>query len=242
MIRRVFVILVGLSLVLAGCVGSSTAGQPTQAPPTPVEPKGIDLTPTPGLIPVDIPPIQMKAIDALATALETDSSNIKVVSSESVDWPDSCLGISRPGLLCAQIVTPGFRIILESGGIQYEYRTSDDGSVVDSATLVVTWSRNGGIAGFCDQMAIFLPDGVYVSSCKGSQASGTLSTLQVEQLTNWVKNFGSVDLTQSDNATADSMTVSIDFEGQGTGQPDAAVQQQMFNLMSTIYAKIQPQM
>jgi len=224
-----------LTLLMAACVPV------TAVQPTPVEPKGIDLTPTIGHIPVDIPPIQMKAIEALAQALETDGSNVRVISSESVDWPDGCLGIAKPGILCSQIVTPGFRIVLESGGLQYEYHTNLDGSQVEPATDVMIWSRIGGIAGFCDKMTIFLPDGVYVNSCKGSAISGTLSKSELEQLMNWVKAYAGLDVTRSDNAVADSMTVSIDFDGQGSGQPDAATQQQMFDLMGNIYARIQTQ-
>jgi len=234
MLKRIVTSLIGLSLLLAGCVGTSTASQPTSVPPTPAEP-------TPTHIPVDIPPIQMKAIQALAADLGSSGADIHVVSSESVDWPDGCLGIAEPGILCSQIVTPGFRIMLESGGIQYEYRTNLNGSQVESATKAVTWSRNGGIAGFCDMMTIYLPSGAFGNSCKGSTVSGALTAAERDQLISWVKTYGSVDLTRSDNATADSMTVSLDFEGQGTGQPDASVQQQIFDLMGNIYARIQPQ-
>jgi hypothetical protein len=43
------------------------------------------------------------------------------VSSEPEDWPDACLGAARPGTVCAQVITPGFRIILEHEDQSYEY-------------------------------------------------------------------------------------------------------------------------
>lgn len=235
MLKRVLFGLIGLTLLLAACVPSAAHE------PTPVQPSPTPVEPTPTHIPVDIPPIQMKAIQALAAALETDGSNIQVITSESVDWPDGCLGIGKPGMLCNQIVTPGFRIILETGGIQYEYRTNQDGSQVESATTVVTWSRNGGIAGFCDELVIYLPDGAYSNSCKTTAIGAVLSTSELQQVMDWVKTYGSVDLTRSDNAVADSMTVKLSLIGQGTAQPNAVVEQQMFDLIGDIYARMQSQ-
>ena len=63
----------------------------------------------------------------LASALGVDVDAIVVVSTEAVDWPDACLGAAEPGTVCAQVITPGFKIVLKSGGEQYEYHT-DEGS------------------------------------------------------------------------------------------------------------------
>jgi hypothetical protein len=46
-----------------------------------------------------------------------------LVSAESVEWPDTSLGNPQPGMFYAQVITPGFKIILEAGGAQYEYHT-----------------------------------------------------------------------------------------------------------------------
>jgi len=63
----------------------------------------------------------------LASALGIDVDAIVVVSAEAVAWPDACLGAAEPGTVCAQVITPGFKIVLKSGGEQYEYHT-DEGS------------------------------------------------------------------------------------------------------------------
>jgi hypothetical protein len=65
------------------------------------------------------------ALQDLAAELAADSGSITVVSAQAVEWPDSCLGITREGVVCAQVITPGFRIILASGGNQYEYHTDN---------------------------------------------------------------------------------------------------------------------
>jgi len=40
-----------------------------------------------------------------------------------VDWPDAGLGCPEAGKLYAAVVTPGYRIELESGGVRYRYHT-----------------------------------------------------------------------------------------------------------------------
>ncbi len=50
-------------------------------------------------------------------------SAIKVLSSEAVVWPDSSLGCPEPGMMYTQALMPGYRIILEANGQQYEYHT-----------------------------------------------------------------------------------------------------------------------
>ena len=61
----------------------------------------------------------------LAAQLSVEVESIAVVSSEAEQWPDACLGAAKPGTVCAQVITPGFKIVLESGGKQYEYHTDD---------------------------------------------------------------------------------------------------------------------
>ena len=65
------------------------------------------------------------AVQDLAAELGADAGSIIVVSADVVDWPDACLGINREGIACATVITPGFRIILSSGGTQYEYHTDN---------------------------------------------------------------------------------------------------------------------
>lgn len=59
-------------------------------------------------------------IDALAAA----GANASLVTVEQVDWPDACLGAAEPDQLCAQVITPGYRIIVERDGGRIEYHTS----------------------------------------------------------------------------------------------------------------------
>lgn len=58
-------------------------------------------------------------------------------------------------MACAEVMVPGYLIALEAGGQTYEYHTNSDGSIVRPGNLLLTWERNGGIAGFCDTLVLF---------------------------------------------------------------------------------------
>ena len=66
------------------------------------------------------------AIDALASHLQVDESEIEVASIEERSFPDTSLGVPEPGEMYAQVVTPGYEIILEVDGRAYTYHTSED--------------------------------------------------------------------------------------------------------------------
>lgn len=53
---------------------------------------------------------------------------ITVVSAEYTEWPDASLGNPQDGLAYAQVITPGFKILMEAGGQQYEYHTDLSGN------------------------------------------------------------------------------------------------------------------
>lgn len=66
----------------------------------------------------------------LAARLGISTSSIIITSTESRDWPNSCLGLGQPGQFCAQVIVPGFQVIMQAQGLAYIYRTNMDGSVV----------------------------------------------------------------------------------------------------------------
>jgi hypothetical protein len=52
---------------------------------------------------------------------------VTVVESKDMTWSDASLGLPRSGEMYAQVVTPGWRIILEAKNLRYLYCTSDRG-------------------------------------------------------------------------------------------------------------------
>lgn len=60
----------------------------------------------------------------LAKRLRVDAKTIEVVEEKDVTWPDASLGMPEPGKVYAQMLTPGYRVILKSGNSQYFYAAS----------------------------------------------------------------------------------------------------------------------
>jgi hypothetical protein len=75
---------------------------------------------TPALRPIAV---QLAVADA-AGQLGIAADAITVLSVEAVEWGDASLGCPEPGMMYAQVVTPGYRIVLEAGGQTYEYHAS----------------------------------------------------------------------------------------------------------------------
>lgn len=70
----------------------------------------------------------------LAARLSVDPDSIGIEDFIAADWPDACLGLPEEGEMCAQVITPGYSVLLEHNGTQYGYRTNMDGSVVKAET------------------------------------------------------------------------------------------------------------
>jgi hypothetical protein len=66
----------------------------------------------------------------LMDKLKIDSNAIQVVSVNEEDWPDGCLGVHKPGVMCTSVIVPGYRVTLETGGASYEIRASRDGKTI----------------------------------------------------------------------------------------------------------------
>ena len=77
-----------------------------------------------------IPEGVTKAIAILADLLGTSEDAVELVSFEAAEWGDACLGIHTPGIVCAQVITPGYRVILSANSTQYELHTNQSGSSV----------------------------------------------------------------------------------------------------------------
>ncbi|MFO7740972.1 MAG: hypothetical protein R6X31_01540 [Anaerolineae bacterium] len=70
------------------------------------------------------------AVAHLADEIGVSQEEIEVVSVEPVEWPDASLGCPEPGKMYAQVITPGYRIILELEGDRFEVHTDQEGRSV----------------------------------------------------------------------------------------------------------------
>lgn len=76
------------------------------------------------------PPAVPAAMQALAEELGRSPEAITVVAYEQAEWPDACLGLPQPGEQCAQVVTPGWKVVLRMDGVDYELHTDEFGTQV----------------------------------------------------------------------------------------------------------------
>ena len=180
--------------------------------------------PTSTHLPAKLTLAQRAAIEALSENFGLPADKITLVSTEPADWPDSCLGVPEEGLDCAQAITPGFRILLQANDKEVEYRTNEDGTHIRPATVLLTWKREGGIAGFCDVMTVYLSGEVHGNSCKKGQyveqrLIDVLSKEESAKLDEWTKNFGNISMDASDpKGVSDRMIVILTWIGTASEQ------------------------
>lgn len=301
----------------------------------------------------NLPEAAVKARQALAEKLNlAHELLISVLAAEPVDWGDSCLGIDTPGINCLQVITPGYRVVLEAGGQRYEYHTDAAGkrlvllepgkpssnetlpaliwqspeepcqrveisvrqvnygacgaplsgsslngvrlaemanalaayapfkaetpsgwisfpgqgslqatpaeqrALAEWARLVLleaqsgrstadqglalAWHREGGIAGFCDDLLVYAYGKVQATNCKSSPADARtlqLDAAQLDQLFQWLDAYLPIQEYQTDPATADAMTRELVLNGTGSRAASEEEKQALIDFAFALYAQ-----
>ena len=54
---------------------------------------------------------------------QIEPESVKIRDAERVEWSDSSLGQPEPGMSYAQVITPGFKLTLQSGDQTFLYHT-----------------------------------------------------------------------------------------------------------------------
>jgi hypothetical protein len=240
--RKILLFSILFTLVIAACAPAAATEGPLDVSEQPTSsPAPEEATSEP----VSAGPAEEAVIKQLAANLGVEQSDISVLSSEDVEFGNACLDVAVEGMLCAQILTPGRVIVLEADGVEYTYHTTEDGSRVQPATPAMMWKREGGIAGFCDQLFVFRSGEVFISKCN-SQTEGMMSTLanllspqEVTQFNDWMAEFDKAKLDASDpKGVADRMVVTLQIIGAGEKTPTEAEQQELFDFAQELYTKL----
>jgi hypothetical protein len=92
---------------------------------------------------IDIPPAEVEPPAATGTAaigaaavlfaaaeLGVDPASIQVISVDAVDWNNSCLGVDKPGEMCLDVITSGYRVLLDVDGREVAVHTNQQGTVM----------------------------------------------------------------------------------------------------------------
>ena len=138
-------ILVSLLIVWGFLLGSGCQNDPgaVEAPPQVPLSAVAEATPTPG--PVSSPRGDVQLTPSMATPPDTGLQNlierikedlasrlalsetaIEVAEVMEVEWSDSSLDCPQPGMDYLQVITPGYRIVLQANNQSYEYHTNRD--------------------------------------------------------------------------------------------------------------------
>lgn len=329
--------IAAFALLFIFLISACAPGYPTPVIPSP-DPVQPASTPQPEPLPSSVsgggyPPVVFEAQDTLSKQLKITPEKIQVAGVEAVEWPDACLGLSEPDELCAQVITSGYRILLQIDLVQYEFHSNTDGTVLrqvsevkpespgkqalpaltweshdcgqlsvtldavfygkcgetlaaaptlvpasaekvtpwlqrfaafeaetpagimsfhgfgpDVATpaeqrmmaewaqltfdaaqsgrtgaawgLAFSYHREGGIAGFCDDVAVYLAGYADVTGCKGQSATVPLTASQLQKIYRWYDSYSQIDYSYTDPAVADAMTIVLNMPGLGDSQAD----------------------
>ncbi len=76
------------------------------------------------------PPVQAARVVLAGQLGLSDPGQVAIIQTLQVYWLNACLGVASPGLACAEVITPGFRILLEAQGARYEFHTNENGSQI----------------------------------------------------------------------------------------------------------------
>ncbi len=188
-------------------------------------------------------PAEAVAAKQLATNLGIPVREVKVDSSTPIEFPNSCLGVSQQGVMCAQVVTPGYLIVLEANGRQYEYHTNQDASFILPASLGMNWTQQGGIAGLCQNLEVYLSGEFYGLNCKGGGDGrmGLLKASERKQLESWVDALSPTAIDLSDpKGAADAMTRLANLNGTGSQQATDAQEHDIFAFGQGLYHNLYP--
>ncbi len=172
--KRAFVwmpVLLCAAWLVAACAVQPVTPQPAPQVPAPTAPS--DSTAA----------AQMQAtVDALrgqvAAQLQISPDAVEVVAVEAVEWPDACLGAAGPDEMCAQVITPGYKITLAVAGQEYVYHTDAGpywlrlvaGPAADVGEPVIRWQ--GAVDNGSCQAAVIGAGGVAYGYCGGAQFPG----------------------------------------------------------------------
>jgi hypothetical protein len=179
---------------------STAVSQPTLTP--------VPVTSTPQSIPQAI--INVK--NYLAEKLSLKPGDINVVSFVAVDWPDSCMGINTPGVMCAMHVIPGYKVFVQVKEKIYELHSDKTGQTVmivenqlaspSGRISLISWQSVGQP---CQQVTVTEQEIIF--GCYPDASPVTISADRAADFLYFTKNYAPFSAITSDGK--------LTFSGQG---------------------------
>lgn len=105
------------------CANTQTNSPQAESIPAPTQ--------TPESSATQLPPDVQSAVlsDAAKRSSKTVAA-LRVTQAQKQSWSDSCLGLAQPGTACAQVIVPGWKVVVNDGQREWVYRTDESGKQV----------------------------------------------------------------------------------------------------------------
>jgi hypothetical protein len=219
----VFFYIIIAAMLLAECTtlqptqGASPTGTPAVVPSSTPLPTDV-TTQTPLPTPTATQPLPQAIINVeqfLAKKLSIQVDKIKVVAFSAVEWPDGCMGVHIPGVMCAMIVTPGYKVLLQVGSKVYELHSNRTGQAVllvtdplhSETAPTIVWQSAGQA---CQQVMATVSKVIF--GCYPATKTVAMRADRAADFLHFTQTFASF----SANTPAGQLT----FVGQGPAQAD----------------------
>lgn len=117
---------------------------------------------------------------------------------------------------------------------------------VDPSAVVLSWTRAGGIAGFCDGLVLTAGHRTTLGDCEQQSDSTTSGELApndaIRVLESWRGEFASFDEEWADGPEiADGLTVRVSFVGRGSRIASDATRREIAEFAASLFATIRAQ-
>jgi hypothetical protein len=240
----VFFYIIIAAIILAQC----TSQQPTPGSgpietrppaPSPTAPSATvpTLTPVPATpAPQALPPVIMNVKAWLAEKLSVKVQEIRVVSFVAVDWPDSCMGIVTPGVMCAMHVVPGYKVFLQVKDKTYELHSDKTGqtvmavnnqlSVPSGRVPLIVWQSAGQP---CQQLTVSAGNAIF--GCYPAAKNVAIRADRAADFLYFTQNFASFSAKTPDG--------NLTFSGQGQNAATPDQQRSITAWVRLVYKEIQ---
>jgi hypothetical protein len=109
--------------------------------------------------------------------------------------------------------------------------------------VVLSWRREGGIAGFCDELKVSTTGEFTATLCLANperRKTGKLSKEDLVKLDRWREAFGTTVINTRDAAIADAMTLTLTMKGTGSAKANDAERQELLNWAQKTFERNRP--
>ncbi|MEO0844586.1 MAG: hypothetical protein AAF063_37855, partial [Cyanobacteria bacterium J06643_5] len=103
----------------------------TQTPSDAVNSSEVEATPIPNSTNNKLPvAVKSAVLSDAAKLVSKPVAALRITQAEKQSWGDSCLGLASEGTVCAQVIVPGWKVVVNDGLRDLVYRTDNKGKQV----------------------------------------------------------------------------------------------------------------